>query len=378
VGSGASGSGADGPGTSGSGGSLGYGDPGANPDCVAQSVGADESPPVLMLLVDTSQSMSETRFASTNGRSKWEAARDALSQALNALPPSYAMGLVFYPNTPNSRPPPCFEENLIDIAPLSGAHIAEMEAAMANHDVAGYTPTQVAWQYAYEQLVAWQPTDPIYQNSARYMIVITDGVPTRGQDCEMPLGRLALARSQYQPLIDAVASGNSNGVGTFVIGAPGSEDDTQGNQEYNDPAENYIAREMLSTMAVAGGMAPVDCSNDGNPQYCHIDLTTATDFTAELTEALVSIGEQVISCTYNIPDPPTQILNDDPDTFVVEYYPGNGAATQVLLRADASCANGWRLTEDQQAIELCPATCDAVSADPGAAIQVLFECVDPM
>ena len=384
--------GADGSGNGGSGndgsdasdaGSAGddYSDEVDDPACEAQSIGAEVAPPVIMLLVDSSLSMTYDEFPSTHGLTKWEATRDALSAALRAMPPAYAVGLAFFPNTSQSNPPPCFVENLVEIAPLNDQHIADLDDAMTRQRPAGYTPTQEAWKYAYAQVQDWTPTAPLYENSDHYIVVITDGVPTRGNNCQMPLGQLAIARSQYQPLIDAAADAFEHGVGTFVIGSPGSEDDDQGNQDYADPEDNYIAREMLSAFAQAGGMAPDGCSDSGTPEYCHFDMTTSTDFTPDLIDALGTITESVVSCSYTIPETSSVnvFLDPDPDTFTVEYYANGATSPENLARvADGkACTEGWQLSEDGGQIELCPDTCDRVKADPFAGIQVHFRCVVP-
>jgi hypothetical protein len=385
-GSGNGGSGNDGSGASDAGNSGDdYSDEVPDPECEEQSIGAEVGPAVIMLVVDTSLSMTYDNFPSTHGLTKWAATQQALREALQAMPPQYAVGLIFFPNTAQTTPPPCFVENLVEIAPLDDQHLADLDNAMANHDAAGYTPTQEAWKYAYAELQAWSPDDPLYESAKRSIVVITDGVPTRGNDCEMPLGQtrgqVALARSQYMPLIEAADDAFINdGLETFVIGSPGSEDDSQGNQDYQDPEENYIAREMLSAFAVAGGTAREGCSSRGNP-YCHFDMTTESDFVPALVATLGTIAESVVSCTYTIPEPSTVnvFLDHDPDTFTVEYY-ANGASTPEDLTRVAdgkACTDGWQLSEDETQIELCPDTCTRVKADPFAAIRVHFRCVVP-
>ena len=54
-------------------------------------------PTVLELVVDTSQSMSQSTQA-TNGRSKWDITAEALGIAIDALPATTALGLLYYPN----------------------------------------------------------------------------------------------------------------------------------------------------------------------------------------------------------------------------------------------------------------------------------------
>ena len=54
-------------------------------------------PAVLMLVVDVSGSMESQ--APGGGGSKWAITRDALSEAMNALPASTAVGIIYYPES---------------------------------------------------------------------------------------------------------------------------------------------------------------------------------------------------------------------------------------------------------------------------------------
>ena len=54
-------------------------------------------PTVLQLVVDTSLSMDQTTRA-TNRRTKWEITQEALRVAIESLPPTTALGVLYYPN----------------------------------------------------------------------------------------------------------------------------------------------------------------------------------------------------------------------------------------------------------------------------------------
>src|SRR5687768_6952229 len=64
--------------------------------CAAQQQELEAIPGVLELVIDVSSSMREP--APGTNQTKWEATRDALIQAVDALPASVAVGMLFYPN----------------------------------------------------------------------------------------------------------------------------------------------------------------------------------------------------------------------------------------------------------------------------------------
>ena len=164
----------------------------------------------------------------------------------------------------------------------------------------GYTPTECAYNYALDQVRNWQaPAE--FVDAPRFIVLLTDGVPTVTNDCQtlgaIKAGSIPLNEAQYGGLIATVAQGTlDTGIKTFVGGVPGS-DEPQG--------ANYDPMYMLSLLAAAGGMALPNCTPEagtmlcpdgtvpeinalgtaycdqhgGNPQltargtYCHYDLT---------------------------------------------------------------------------------------------------------
>jgi hypothetical protein len=72
-------------------------DPNGFEACVGQTVGAEIAPTVLQLIVDTSGSMDDDAPGPVRG-SKWQATRRALLQAIDKMPASTAVGVVFYPD----------------------------------------------------------------------------------------------------------------------------------------------------------------------------------------------------------------------------------------------------------------------------------------
>ena len=75
--------------------------------CAGESAGAELAPSVLQLLVDTSGSMDQN---APGGRgTKWEVTRSAVLTAVDGMPATTTLGVVFYPNVPNDARP-CFDQ----------------------------------------------------------------------------------------------------------------------------------------------------------------------------------------------------------------------------------------------------------------------------
>ncbi len=81
-----------------------------------------------------------------------------------------------------------------------------------------------------------------------------------------------------------------------------------------------------------------------------------------------------VACEFPVPPAPAgQTL--DLTTVVPRYTPGGGGAPkdfQQVPNVGACAADKFYIADGK--IKLCPATCDAVQADPKAAIKVLFGC----
>ena len=174
---------------------------------------------------------------------------------------------------------------------------------------------------------SWQ-APPEFVDAPRYIVLLTDGVPTVTSDCQtlgaIRAGSIPLDEAQYGGLIATVAQGTlDTGIKTFVGGVPGS-DEPQG--------ANYDPMYMLSLLAAAGGTALPNCTPEagtmlcpdstvpeinalgtaycdqhgGNPvlttrgTYCHYDLTQG-DFATSLRQALKAIKAKVVSC--DVPSP---------------------------------------------------------------------------
>jgi hypothetical protein len=151
----------------------------------------------------------------------------------------------------------------------------------------------------------------------------------------------------------------------------------------------------LSQAAVVGGTAGACTPTTGvistcnNPnggstcltsrgKYCCIDLTTSSNFTQALEEAISSniVTSVKPSCSFNVPQSTTATYVDLQHTLV-QYVSGAGTTQNLTPASSADCTDGDFYYNDPTNVtqlNLCPTACDALQADPGGVINVTFEC----
>jgi hypothetical protein len=328
--------------------------------CAGWSAEPETQPAVLQLVVDTSLSMDEPPGGRRGGRggnndpTKWDITRDALQEVLGTLPEELAVGLFFYPNMStegSDEPRPVAECVNLDegfaVEPLAAEHRENLIEVFDDTEPNGWTPTHGAYEHALETSLL--PADFPGQ---KYLLLITDGVPTLTHDCEGSSNGGQADPVDTDPIVEAIADARRAGVRTFLIGSPGSED----------------GREWMSLAAIQGATARAGCQIDG-PPYCHMDMTTAPDFGAALRAGLNQVTGE-ISCTYDVPEPPDgQTI--DPNLVNLIVTTSTGDAQLVLPDNNGDCSEGWQLSGDQ--IVLCEGTCSRVQAD-GGSLQLLFGC----
>jgi hypothetical protein len=250
----------------------------------------------------------------------------------------------------------CINTNaLIPIAPLGDQSSPQRDRVLQSvedEEPAGLTPTHNAFDYALEN--GLRASD---ETGNRFMLLITDGAPTLEWGC--------IGRSQYeaptQPIIDEIFAARQEGIRTFIIGSPGSEEAVNGGD----------ARPWLSRAAALGGTARGGCTIDG-PSYCHIDLSEEADFAVALNAALARILGQIVSCSFEVPPaPPGQTLNLSQINVI--YTPSAGGAELIGRNDDPSCTDGWQM-DAQGRVVLCENTCNAVRSDPAGTVELLFGC----
>ncbi len=321
--------------------------------CADGSGTADAIPAVVEMVIDISGSMDWGANGSHNpprNKSKWDITKAALTAAVANLPANIAVGINFYPNGGGDRN--CINNRIdLPIGLLDAASSPQrraFNAAVGRARPGGGTPTHAAYKFGSETVAASMLA------GRKFVLLITDGIPTFTLDCRGD-GQNPV---DDQPLIDEVASSAKASISTFVIGSPGSED----------------ARGDLSKMATNGGTAKAGCS-DAGPTYCHLDMTTATDFGAALSAGLAEVAGQIGTCEFTVPPAPAgKTLN--PKYVNVLYTNGAGKETSIPQDAKGDCMSGWKY-DDKDAptkITLCGTDCDAVKADQGARVDVIFGC----
>jgi hypothetical protein len=321
-------------------------------------------PAVLQLVVDVSGSM-EDDAPGGNG-SKWDVTQAALADAIYALPDLVSVGVLYYPNkdTGSSSTPLDVSEcvNTDAVVPIAelgtNNHRQTVLDSLNQADTGSYTPTHDAYRYALAQsLMPYQSTAP------KFMLLITDGAPTRAVNCigENDNGGQP-EESPTQPIIDEVAGASQVGIRTFLIGSPGSEESRSGAD----------MRPWLSQAAIEGGTAADQCEADG-PMFCHMDMTQEPDFSAALTEGLGTVVGQVFDpCVFTVPEPPSgETINPNETNLIINWT--DGSASLILPDDTGDCAEGWQFSGADE-ITLCPTSCDAAKADPGSRAQLSFGC----
>jgi hypothetical protein len=353
-------------GASGNSGSAGGGNPDALRDaaCAGWASEPELLPAVLMLVVDVSGSMNSD--APGSNQSKWEITRDALSQAMDALPASTAVGVIYYPNLSQSPPQSqtprpvdaCVNINAMIAVDLLGApgsgHRNAIEQSLQDADTGGGTPTHDAYRYGVQQGMV-----PANFPGNKFMLLITDGQPTFSLEC-LGTGQTSNPVPE-QPIVDEITAAMGQGIRTFVIGSPGSE------QNVSTGAD---ARPWMSRAATQGGTGSAGCTETG-PNFCHMDMSQAPDFSAALRDGLGQIVGTIARCDYALPTAPN---GQQLDLNKINVIQTQGGAESVLPRNDdPNCTDGWRLDANQHVI-LCPNTCDQVMADPQTQLEVLYGC----
>ena len=219
-----------------------------------------------------------------------------------------------------------------------------------NEQPSGSTPTHDAYVYALDQVRASA------LRGAKYVVLITDGIPTYGRMCTGTGMNNQMPPIDTAPLVMESSTAMASGIRTFVIGSPGSEG----------------ARASLSQMASQGGTPRAGCS-DAGPEYCHFDMTTEPDFGAALNAALGEVIADIpLTCEFAIPPPPAGM---ELDLNKVNVTYNNGDGTTIDLGRDTACmADGWNYNDNQTQIVLCGSLCDQVKMDGNASITIVLGC----
>ncbi|HLV68113.1 MAG TPA: vWA domain-containing protein, partial [Polyangiaceae bacterium] len=233
------------------------------------------------------------------------------------------------------------------LGPENGSHRERIREAIEDAELEQSTPTHDAYRHALEEAVL-----PASFDGEKFMLLITDGAPTVALGCSNPAGRIQDV--DPDPIVDEIRRAAEAGVKTFLIGSPGSEPN----------------RDWMSYAAVLGGTAPPGCDVDG-PDYCHMDMTTAPNFSAALRAGLSEIVGLVSPCRFAFAEPPN---NQEIDAGKINVVLSNGGQHTLVIRDDqGDCSEGWQLAGGNEVL-LCPDTCERVQSDPSMTVTLAFGC----
>ena len=239
----------------------------------------------------------------------------------------------------------------VEIAPLPG-NASALIASLDGHRPYTLTPTPAAIDGALAHAKQWATAHPGHIVS---VVLATDGQPNACGNAADRIGSVAASV--------AAAFAGSPKIHTYVIGMVGGS----GSCQYDPAPPN---KPDLDRVAKAGG----------SDQAFIVDATTG-DTAAQFLDALNRIrGAAVLTCQYVLPSTTVDGRQIDPHKVNVTFKPTGGTERGLLFAPDVGTCDGtnggWYYDDANSPtkILLCPATCNAVKADPTAAIGVLLGC----
>jgi hypothetical protein len=317
----------------------------------------------MIVMFDRSTSMNDT--AVRNGPSRWalaSAALDAFFASNEAA--GLNLALRFFPHdmpapgcnmtdcsveacaapmvplgtlTAAMAPADAHEKALVDAT--AGATPAARATGGGGMMMSGGTPISAALGGALQWASA-QHTKTPGENTV--VVLVTDGEPN---GCDEDIGNIA------QLAADALAA---DGTRTYAIGLTGSQEAD------------------MNQIAMAGG------TDQG------IFVADGANTTQDLLQALGAIRGAILDCDFAMPTPKPGIAVD-PAFINVNFTPSNGmpsTLTQVADEASSSCTGSGSWYYDNPfnptRIVLCKSTCDAVTADAMASLEILLGCATSM
>ena len=307
----------------------------------------------MIVMFDRSTSMNET--AVRNGPSRWALASDALD-AFFASNEAAGLNLAlrFFPH---DKPQAGCNQDACDVAacaaPMVGLGTLTAAAAPADaHEkalidaTAGATPARAggggmsagtpisaALGGALQWAGAQHAKTP---NESTVVVLVTDGQPN---GCDEDIGNIA------ELAAEALAA---NGTRTYAIGLTGSREAD------------------MNQIAMAGG------TTEG------IFVADGANTTQDLLEALGAIRGAILDCDFPMPTAKPGVVVD-PAFINVNFTPSNGApSTLTQVSGEANCVGtgSWYYDNaiNPTRIVLCKSTCDAVTADAMASLEILLGC----
>jgi len=325
-------------------------------ECGGEPFEANQAPVHVLLVIDESGSMLDKPDGFDTD--KWSSMKSSLATALLGVQDDLSLGLLLYPSAGCDVP----MDVAVDVAPGAQA-LPEIADALEAAEPSGGTPTAAALERA---LAYFQSGAGAGLSGEKYVLLATDGGPncnaaescapdacTVNLDGQCPMGvdnccDPALAGPDAEQgclderaTTDAIDALAGEGVQTFVVGIPGSE--------------QYAS--SLDAFARAGGRP----SPHAPPSYYAVDAQG--DEPGGLTDVLRAITSSLITtCRLQLGSVPPSLdkLNVEVDGKLV---PQSGT-------------NGWKLdtSTDPPTIELLGDTCQRVETEGVQSVQVSFGC----
>jgi hypothetical protein len=223
--------------------------------------------------------------------------------------------------------------------------------AFAHKLAEGATPTRPALEGAVNASAQARATRP---DKKGIVLLATDGLPT-ACDPAIP-GPNAKSAAGIPKVVEVAESGLAQGVQTFVIGVFA-------------PDEEQLAQQNLDAIAVAGG--------SGAAYVITTDETVSERFVATLNE----IRAKASDCSFALPKPGSSPL--DATRIAVRITGSNGTLWLEPKKSLSEChptLGGFVFDRDPNGpeppsrLELCPAACALLKADPALSLEVVVNC----
>lgn len=309
------------------------------------------------------------RSASMADDSKWDNAEAALNGAFATADGQLGVGLLMYPAgkfslggcllNPNGAG--CAAKFAdggckdIETTPNVPVDVLSKTRSLIASAIAGTGPTGDNTPTRWALKNAWSYMAKRQTSADRYVVLVTDGVPTTHQPktttggVSFPEMNIECAEEKTMEAEASAAAVGSPAVRTFVIGVPGAE-------------QGVV---FLSSIAFNGRTAKPGCTVSKGD--CHYQIGTAS-FQKDLEAVLGDIAGKVASCIFQVP------IGPDVQPGFTNVSVDTGSGLQPLDQ-DSSHANGWDYTDATQShIQIYGPVCDAIKAQTVSNVKILGGC----
>lgn len=233
--------------------------------------------------------------------------------------------------------------------PLSlPAGATTLVSTIASKQPQGGTPTAPALRGALDAAAKRAEQFPEHKE---IVLLATDGFPS---NCD-PAIELGDPSTGIPLVAQAAADGRARGIVTFVIGV-------------FSPAEESAAKTNLDSIADAGGSTSA---------YV---ITTDQPVTQQMVAALNEIRTNAAACDYVIPRPDGSVL--DATKIQIRLVGPGGEVWLPRKSSIGECGPDGGFVFDKDPfgplpparVQLCPASCAIVKADPSVSVEVVVNC----